>query len=172
MKKLTQKQHRFVCELLSGQTIESAYGEAYPTSKKWARRDRDSAGGALLRQEHIKEFYASEKKKADDAAREEARRKAIWTREQSLKTLALIVKTGLEDLNDNKQRRAAGDSEKPVLTSTIASSIIKAVEALNNMIDVEHDSEEKPLARILMDLDPGFVYENPDDYCEQYKEDS
>jgi hypothetical protein len=170
MKKLNKKQHAFVMARLAGNTLEASYAEAYPMSRKWSRADRDTRACDLIKQPHIKEFYETELAKIEAEALEEARKKAIWNREKSLKVLSFIVQTGLEDLNDAKALKKLNPDAPPATNPAIANSIIKAVSELNKMTDGDFNEDEKSLARMLTDLNPDLIDEDPMDYAVSVKQ--
>jgi hypothetical protein len=169
MKKLNKKQHAFVMARLAGNTLEASYAEAYPMSRKWSRADRDTRACDLMKQPHIKEFYETELAKIEAEALEEARKKAIWSREKSIKVLAFLVQTGLEDINENKAMKKVDAKGLPALNPAIANSMIKAMVELDRLTEGEMNPDEKSLARQLIDLNPDMIDEDPMDYAVSVK---
>lgn len=137
-KALTDAQYKFVMEVLAGKTREAAYATAYPKSRKWSRSVRDSTASKLIRSEAVWAFYDSERQKMADALAEETRIKGVWNRQKSIEALALVVGLAVQDAKDGKRKRDSNpDNARPIMTSTIASAIIKGVCELNRMLDCE-----------------------------------
>lgn len=164
MKNLSKKEMKFVLSRLEGNTMEAAYAEGYPGSKKWTRSSREKEANEVMRRPHVKAFYDKEYERIKKEAAENARKKAIWSREKSLKALSFIVETGLEELKNidcNSQQ-----SLKPA----IANSVIRAIAELNRMDDGSFDNEQKSMARQLIDLNPDDIDERPEDYAVSVKQ--
>lgn len=140
MKKLTDGQYRFVCELISGKTREAAYATAYPKSRKWTRAVRDTTACRLLRMPHVQEFYSSEKSKQEESLRTNAQSKGIWDKQKSIEALTFVVGLAIQDAKDANKRRGEGD-EGRVMTSTTANAIIKGVAELNRLLGIEADTK-------------------------------
>lgn len=158
-KTLTDAQYNFVRELLAGKTREAAYATAYPKSRKWSRKVRDSTASKLLKSEAVWAFYDGERQKMADALNEDARNKGIWTRQKSIEALALVVGLAVQDAKDGKRKRDANpDNADPVMTSVIANSIIKGVCELNRMLDCDAAVREQQAVepvRIIDDYQDG-----------------
>lgn len=169
MKKLNKKQYAFVMARLEGNTLEASYAKAYPRSQKWSRADRDTRASELMKEPHIKAFYETELAKIEAEALEEARKKAIWSREKSIKVLAFLVHTGLEDINNNKAMKKIDSKGLPALNPAIANSMIKAMVELDRLTEGEMGADEKSLARQLTDLNPDMIEEDPNDYAVSVK---
>lgn len=159
MKNLSKKEMKFILSRLEGNTMEAAYAEGYPGSKKWTRASREKEANEVMRRPHVKAFYDKEYERIKKEAAENARKKAIWSREKSLKALSFIVETGLEELCDSQQS----------LNPAIANSVIRAIAELNRMDDGSFDNEQKSMARQLVDLNPDDIDERPEDYAVSVK---
>ena len=68
MRELTDKQQKFVNNLVSGKTQYESYLEAYPNSKKWSRKVVDNKAYELLKKENVRAKY--EELKAEEEARQ------------------------------------------------------------------------------------------------------
>jgi hypothetical protein len=169
MKKLSKKEITFVLSRLSGNTMEAAFAEGYPSSRKWELASREREANEVMKRPHVKAFYETEREKIDKEAAEEARKKAIWNREKSLKVLSFIVQTGLDDISEARANKKIDPNAPPATNPAIANSIIKAIAELNKMTDGEYDEDEKSLARQLTDLNPDLIDEDPLDYAVSVK---
>lgn len=165
MKKLNKKQYSFVMARLAGNTLEASYAEAYPMSRKWSRADRDTRACDLMKEPHIKAFYEQEKAKIEAEALEEAKKKAIWSREKSMRVLAFIIQTGVEDINEAKALKKLDPKASQALNSSVANSVIRALAEIDRLIDGDVDPEQKSMARQLIDLSPDDIDERPEDYA-------
>lgn len=165
MKKLNKKQYSFVMARLAGNTLEASYAEAYPMSRKWSRADRDTRACDLMKEPHIKAFYEQEKAKIEAEALEEAKKKAIWSREKSMRVLAFIIQTGVEDINEAKALKKLDPKASQALNSSVANSVIRALAEIDRLIEGDVDPEQKSIARQLVDLNPDDIDERPEDYA-------
>lgn len=146
---LTNAQYNFVREVIAGKTLEAAYASAYPKSRKWSRSVRDSTASKLLKTPSVWEFYSAERQKVADTLNEEARSKAIWSRQKSIEALAFVVGVAVQDAKENKRRKDADpDNAEPVMTATIANSIIKGVCELNKMLDFDFSASQSQVEPI------------------------
>lgn len=169
MKKLNKKQYAFIMARLAGNTLEASYAEAYPMSRKWSRCDRDKRACDLMKQPHIKAFYEQEKAKIEAEALEEAKKKAIWSREKSMRVLAFIIQTGVEDINEAKALKKLDPKASQALNSSVANSVIRALAEIDRLIEGDVDPEQKSIARQLIDLSPDDIDERPEDYAVSVK---
>jgi hypothetical protein len=169
MKKLNKKQYSFVMARLAGNTLEASYAEAYPMSRKWSRADRDTRACDLMKEPHIKAFYEQEKAKIEAEALEEAKKKAIWSREKSMRVLAFIIQTGVEDINEAKALKKLDPKASQALNSSVANSVIRALAEIDRLIEGDVDPEQKSIARQLIDLNPDDIDERPEDYAVSVK---
>ena len=170
MKNLSKKEMTFVLSRLEGNTMEAAFAEGYPSSRNWTRASREKQANEVMKRPHVNAFYEVERERIEREAAEEARKKAIWNREKSLKVLSFIVQTGLEDLSDAKALKKLNPDAPPATIPAIANSIIKAVSELNKMTEGDFNEDEKSLARILTDLNPDLIDEDPIDYAVSVKQ--
>jgi len=86
--RLTQKQERFVQELIKGKSQREAYRIAYPSSKKWKDNVVDVKASELLKNGKVKVRYEELLGKVIKRAEE----KAIITAEEIIKEIASIAK--------------------------------------------------------------------------------
>lgn len=170
MKKLNKKQYSFVMARLAGNTLEASYAEAYPMSRKWSRADRDTRACDLMKEPHVKAFYEQEKAKIEAEALEEAKKKAIWSREKSMRVLAFIIQTGVEDINEAKALKKLDPKASQALNSSVANSVIRALAEIDRLIEGDVDPEQKSMARQLVDLNPDDIDERPEDYAISVKQ--
>lgn len=175
MRKLTASQHKFVCEIISGKTYEAAYASAFPRSRKWTRAVRDTTASKTLKKPHVQAFFLEEKRKAEEALREEVRKKNLWNKKKSIEVLVSLIKVAYEDLkvSQENQKKALelaqnGDLSvqvPPALSSVCSNTITRAVTILNDLTGNEPTDDEKSLARRLIDLDPDMILDDPNDYA-------
>jgi len=86
--RLTQKQERFVQELIKGKSQREAYRIAYPSSRKWKDNVVDVKASELLKNGKVKVRYEELLGKVIKRAEE----KAIITAEEIIKEIASIAK--------------------------------------------------------------------------------
>lgn len=84
---LTDKQERYVQELIKGKTQREAYKIAYPKSKKWKENSIDREASILLTNPKVSQRYDELRNKVID----KAEKKAIVTAEQVLQELANVA---------------------------------------------------------------------------------
>lgn len=167
-KHLSKKEMAFVLSRLEGNTMEAAFAEGYPSSRKWERASREREANEVMKRPHVRAFYDAEREKIDRAAAEEAKKKAIWSREKSMKILSYIAISGWEEIKEARERRKI-DQKAPQVNSATTNMVIKAIAELNKMTDGEYNEDEKSLARQLTDLNPDMIDEDPMDYAVSVK---
>jgi phage terminase small subunit len=91
---LTEKQEKFVQELLKGKTQREAYYIAYPKSKKWKPSAVDTQASILLSKEKVLERYQELNRKVI----ERAEQKSIVTAEKIIQELANIAFSNATDI--------------------------------------------------------------------------
>lgn len=85
--KLTDKQEKYVQELIKGKTQREAYKIAYPGSKRWKDSSIDEAASKLLKHAKVAPRYEELRNRVID----KAEKKAIVTAEQVLQELANVA---------------------------------------------------------------------------------
>lgn len=86
--KLTDKQERFVQELIKGKSQREAYRIAYPSSRKWKDSNVDSKASALFKNGKVRARFNEIKGKVI----KRVEKKAIITAEEIIKEIASIAK--------------------------------------------------------------------------------
>jgi len=112
--KLTQKQERFVQELIKGKSQREAYKIAYPTSKKWKDNVVDVKACELLKNGKVKVRYDELRGKVLKRAEE----KAIITAEEVIKRIADIARDDIGNYLEYKTVKTLvgyDDEGEPVL---------------------------------------------------------
>ena len=112
--KLTQKQEKFVQELIKGKSQREAYKIAYPTSKKWKDNVVDVKASELLKNGKVKVRYDELHGKVLKRAEE----KAIITAEEVIKGIASIAKDDIGNYLEYKTVKTLvgyDDEGEPVL---------------------------------------------------------
>lgn len=112
--KLTQKQERFVQELIKGKSQREAYKIAYPTSKKWKDNVVDVKACELLKNGKVKVRYDELRGKVLKRAEE----KAIITAEEVIKGIADIARDDIKNYLSFKTVRtvvAHDDNGEPII---------------------------------------------------------
>lgn len=90
---LTDKQEKFVNELIKGKSQRAAYRNAYPNAKKWKNETVDSKASTLLKNGKVKERYEQLKEKVT----KNAENKAIISAEKIIDELANIALSNIGD---------------------------------------------------------------------------
>ena len=168
MKNLSKKEMTFVLARLEGKTMEDAFAEGYPGSRKWARSSRERNANEVMKRPHVKAYYDRERERIDREAAEEVRKKAIWDREKSLLVLREMIITGRKDLEEARAMKQIKPNAAPA-TAPLMNSVIRAVGEINKMLIGEYDDSGKSLARQLTDLNPDSIDEDPADYAVSVK---
>lgn len=149
--KLTDRQKKFVHEIIAGSTQEAAYAKIYPKSAAWSRSVRNSTASRMLHQEVVWAYYNDLKKEIDDKTLEDVKEQAIWTKKKSAETLKLVISMAVQDVRDAKERVENGSKER-IMNSQTANAIIKAVTALNDLLNL-NKSDEKAVTEELCIID-------------------
>lgn len=102
MQKLTDKQERFIQELLKGKTQREAYRIAYPKSKKWKEKNVDSQASKLFKTPKV--FTRYNELKSDIG--KEHKEKLLFTKEEATNKLKWLADMAEEDLKSNGFRQA------------------------------------------------------------------
>lgn len=112
--KLTQKQEKFVQELIKGKSQRQAYRTAYPNSKKWKDNVVDVKASELLKNGKVSVRYNELRGKVIKRAEE----KAIITAEEIIQGIADIAKDDISNYLDFKTEKvvvAYDDDGKPIM---------------------------------------------------------
>ncbi len=94
--KLTNKQERFIEELLKGKSQRQAYKIAYPNSKKWVNESIDARASALFNSNKVIIRY----KELSEKAKTKSESKAIMSSIERKKWLTGLLKDKDIRLND------------------------------------------------------------------------
>ena len=112
--KLTDKQERFVQELLKGKSQRVAYRIAYPKSLKWKDESVDQVASRLIKS--VKVISRYEKLKSKLISRSESR--AIMTAEEIIQGIASIAKDDISnylDFYEDNHIVGHDDEGKPII---------------------------------------------------------
>ena len=112
--KLTDKQERFVQELLKGKSQRVAYRIAYPKSLKWKDESVDQVASRLIKS--VKVISRYEKLKSKLISRSESR--AIITAEEIIQGIASIAKDDISnylDFYEDNHIVGHDDEGKPII---------------------------------------------------------
>ena len=90
---LTNRQEKFVQELVKGKSQREAYKIAYPASLKWKENTVDSRASVLMRNEKVSKRYEELKKKIESRTVYDA----AEVRQTILDTLMAILKADVAD---------------------------------------------------------------------------
>lgn len=97
--------------------------------------------------------------------------KSLWSRERGIKELLWVINVSKEALKGEKDKpklkdpkAEPKDDDNKILAATAINAIIKCVELLDKMMGGESEYD-KSLARMLTDLDPDMIKEDPYQYC-------
>jgi len=91
--KLTDKQEKFIQELIKGKSQREAYKEAYPKSRKWTDNAVDARACRLFHTDKVLTRY----KELQDRLKKEAEDEAIITAKEVLKEFAKIGRADIKD---------------------------------------------------------------------------
>lgn len=106
--KLTQKQEKFVQELIKGKSQREAYRTAYPSSLKWKDNVVDVKASELLKNGKVMVRHNELKNKVIRRAEE----KAIITAEDIIKEIASIAKDDISNYLEFKTVQTVVDHDK------------------------------------------------------------
>lgn len=99
---LTQKQEKYVQELINGKSQRVAYREAYPSSRKWKDKNVDSRASNLLKNDKVLARYLELKEEIERKHKE----KRLWDLEQATKGLLWIMQQAQIDIKEKGLRQA------------------------------------------------------------------
>ena len=92
-KPLTDKQEKFIQELIKGKSQREAYREAYPASKKWLDTAVDCEASKLFSTTKVLQRY----NEIHDRLMERATQDAIMSAEEVLKELSILGRAKIDD---------------------------------------------------------------------------
>jgi hypothetical protein len=170
MREINVKERAFVAALCDGKSNAEAYRIAFNRPDLPASQ-ASSAAARILNKPQVKSFYEIEKKRLDA----EMHNKSLWSRERGIKELLWVINVSKEALKgekDSKKEKAkdkdsnaeSKDDDNKIQAATAINAIIKCVELLDKMMGGESEYD-KSLARMLTDLDPDMIKEDPYQYC-------
>lgn len=119
--KLTQKQERFVQELIKGKSQRQAYRIAYPSSKKWKDNAVDVNASKLLKNAKVSLRF----NKLRDKLVKRTEEKAIITAEEIIQGIAEIAKDDISNYLDFSMKNVVVgfDNEGPIREDRITVDI-------------------------------------------------
>ena len=126
VRELTDKQQKFVNNLVSGKTQYESYLEAYPNSKKWSRKVVDNKAYELLKKENVRAKY--EELKAEEEARQ--REKYSLDRDKALENYLWLMHEAKETI------------EVCGIKQATANAYISALDKACNLLDLYPDKKQ------------------------------
>lgn len=166
MRDINVKERAFVAALCDGKSNAEAYRIGFSRPNLPASQ-ASSAAARILNKPQVKSFYEIEKKRLDA----EMHNKSLWSRERGIKELLWVINVSKEALKGEKDETKLKDSkseskddDNKIQAATAINAIIKCVELLDKMMGGESEYD-KSLARMLTDLDPDMIKEDPYQYC-------
>ena len=175
MRDINVKERAFVAALCDGKSNAEAYRIGFSRPDLPASQ-ASSAAARILNKPQVKSFYEIEKKRLDA----EMHNKSLWSRERGIKELLWVINVSKEALKGEKDKprlkdykaesklndskAESKDDDNKIQAATAINAIIKCVELLDKMMGGESEYD-KSLARMLTDLDPDLIKEDPYQYC-------
>lgn len=166
MRDINVKERAFVAALCDGKSNAEAYRIGF-SRPDLPSSQASSAAARILNKPQVKSFYEIEKKRLDA----EMHNKSLWSRERGIKELLWVINVSKEALKGEKDKPKLKDSKEEskdddnkIQAATAINAIIKCVELLDKMMGGESEYD-KSLARMLTDLDPDMIKEDPYQYC-------
>ena len=126
VRELTDKQQKFVDNLISGKTQYESYLDAYPNSKKWSRKVVDNKACELLKKENVKARY--NELRAEEEARQ--REKYSLDRDKALESYLWLVNEAKETM------------EVCGIKQATANAYISALDKACNLLDLYPDKKQ------------------------------
>lgn len=126
VRELTDKQQKFVDNLVSGKTQYESYLDAYPNSKKWSRKVVDNKACELLKKENVKARY--NELRAEEEARQ--REKYSLDRDKALESYLWLVNEAKETI------------EVCGIKQATANAYISALDKACNLLDLYPDKKQ------------------------------
>ena len=99
---LTDKQEKYIQELLKGKSQREAYREAYPNSREWKDTTVDVKASELLKVGKVLVRYTQLREERE----QEHKEKALYTLEEAVKDLKQLKDLAMEDIQYNGFRQA------------------------------------------------------------------
>lgn len=163
MKDISAEERAFIAALCDGNSKAEAFRIGFKRPHLPSTQASTSAI-RVLNKPQVKAFYDAEKKKLDA----EMHSKSLWSRERGIKELLWVIeisKTAIKATKDkSKDKLESKDDDNKIQAATAINAIIKCVELLDKMMGGESEYD-KSLARMLTDLDPDLIKEDPYQYC-------
>ena len=157
VRELTDKQQKFVDNLVSGKTQYESYLDAYPNSKKWSRKVVDNKACELLKKENVKARYNELKAIEEERQRE----KYSLDRDKALENYLWLMNEAKETIEACGIRQAT------------ANAYINSLDKACNLLDLYPDKKQS--VKLSGDLTTtntnpleGFTYEEMKDWLDKY----
>lgn len=128
MSKVTEKQQRFVINLINGMTQKEAYQDVYEKSKTWTNKTVTARANKLFKQENVQEYYNELLQEQQDKLLEESN----YNKNNAIADMVHLKNMCLEDL------------ETKGITATSVNGVIKATETLSKLLGL-YSTESKSL---------------------------
>jgi hypothetical protein len=167
MKEISAEERAFIAALCDGNSKAEAFRIGFKRPHLPSTQASTSAN-RVLNKPQVKAFYEEEKKRLDA----EMHSKSLWSRERGIKELLWVIeisKAAIKATKDkskdkSKDKLESKDDDNKIQAPTAINAIIKCVELLDKMMGGESEYD-KSLARMLTDLDPDLIKEDPYQYC-------
>lgn len=171
MKDISAEERAFIAALCDGNSKAEAFRIGFKRPHLPSTQASTSAN-RVLNKPQVKAFYDAEMQKLDA----ETHSKSLWSRERGIKELLWVIeisKAAIKATKDksnkaikdkSKDKLESKDDDNKIQAATAINAIIKCVELLDKMMGGESEYD-KSLARMLTDLDPDLIKEDPYQYC-------
>lgn len=113
---LTAKQEKYVQGLVAGLSQRKAYREAYPNSLQWKDATVDNNAYKLMKNTEVLTRY--------NALMDEHKEKALWTREEAVKTLKWLL---------DKSMQSIEVQDEGYVRQGTSNAIVSAIKELNEL---------------------------------------
>lgn len=138
MRKISDKHKRYADMVLNGYTKREAYKSVYPNADD---NSIDTCSQRLEKREEVREYIEAKRKEIDQRATEKTLEfldKALWTREEAINDLRMIIECAKEDIANKKawnKEHQLDDNYKymPVMPTSASKPITDAIQMLNDM---------------------------------------
>jgi hypothetical protein len=157
MKDISAAERAFIAALCDGNSKAEAFRIGFKRPHLPSTQASTSAN-RVLNKPQVKAFYDAEMQKLEA----ETHSKSLWSRERGIKDLLWVIEISKAAIKSTKDK--SKDDDNKIQTPTAINAIIKCVELLDKMMGGESECD-KSLARMLTDLDPDSITEDPLQYC-------
>lgn len=157
MKDISAEERAFIAALCDGNSKAEAFRIGFKRPHMPSTQASTSAN-RVLKKPQVKAFYDAEMQKIDA----ETHSKSLWSRERGIKELLFVIEISKAAIKATKDK--SKDDDNKIQAPTAINAIIKCVELLDKMMGGEFEYD-KSLARMLTDLDPDSITEDPLQYC-------